>query len=601
MLDAVPFAEIVAVDFEFVAEPGENPDPVCLVAWELRSGRKLRVWRDDFGAVPPYPTGPEVLFLAYYASAEISCHLALGWPVPERILDLFTEFRNHTNGVPTGSGAGLLGALAFYGLDGIGTAEKEQMRSLVLRGGPWTSSERAAILDYCERDVAALTRLLAAMLPSIDLPRALLRGRSMAAAARIERNGVPIDTAMLARLKRHWLDIQDQLIGDIDADFGVFEARAFKADRFAEWLGRAGIPWPRLESGRLDLSDDTFREVARAHPAVAPLRELRRALSEMRLSDLAVGRDGRNRTLLSAFRARTGRNQPSNAKFIFGPSIWLRGVIQPPPGHGLAYIDWAQQEFGIAAALSGDPLMLDAYRSGDPYLAFARQAGAAPAEATKATHKAVRDQFKACALAVQYGMGADALALRIGQPPIRARELLRLHRETYRVFWRWSDAAVDHAMLTGSLHTVFGWRVRVPAASNDRSLRNFPMQANGAEMLRLACCLATERGIEVCAPVHDAVLIGAPLERLDADVMRMQDAMREASHVVLKGFELGTDADVVRYPDRFMDERGTVMWQRVMTLLDLAEGDVGVVHTTTGCCRVDNTPAFVQVNDTTRQ
>ena len=91
-------------------------------------------------------------------------------------------------------------------------------------------------------------------------------------------------------------------------------------------------------------------------------------------------------------------------------------------------------------------------------------------------------------------MGVDALAQRVGQPPIRARELLRLHRETYRVFWRWSDAAVDHAMLTGGLHTVFGWRVRVPSVSNERSLRNFPMQANGAEMLRLACCLATERG-----------------------------------------------------------------------------------------------------------
>ena len=65
------------------------------------------------------------------------------------------------------------------------------------------------------------------------------------------------------------------------------------------------------------------------------------------------------------------------------------------------------------------------------------------------------------------------------------------------------------------------------------------MQANGAEMLRLACCLATERGIEVCAPVHDAVLICAPLERLDADVARMQDAMREASRIVLDGFELG--------------------------------------------------------------
>jgi DNA polymerase I len=146
--------------------------------------------------------------------------------------------------------------------------------------------------------------------------------------------------------------------------------------------------------------------------------------------------------------------------------------------------------------------MMDAYRSGDPYLAFAKQAGAAPPEATKATHKAVREQFKQCVLAVQYGMGADALAQRTGQPPIRARELLRLHHETYRVFWAWSDRVVDYAMLTGGLNTAFGWRVRVPEVANDRSLRNFPMQANGAEMLRLACCLATERSIEVCAPVH---------------------------------------------------------------------------------------------------
>jgi len=441
------------------------------------------------------------------------------------------------------------------------------MRKLVLRGGPWSDAERIAILDYCETDVEALARLLPAMLPKIDLPRALLRGRYMAAAARMERNGVPIDIGTLWRLKRYWQDIQDQLIADIDAHYGVYDGRTFKADRFAEWLIQNDIPWPRLESGRLDLGDDAFREAARAYPEIAPLRELRAALSEMRLADLAVGRDGRNRTMLSAFRARTGRNQPSNTKFIFGPSVWLRGLIQPPPGYGIAYVDWSQQEFGIAAALSGDPMMTEAYRSGDPYLAFAKQAGAVPKDATKASHKAEREQYKACVLAVQYGMGEVGLASRIGQPPIRARELLRLHRETYRVFWRWSDAAVDHAMLRGSLHTVFGWRVQVPANANPRSLRNFPMQANGAEMLRLACCLGTERGIEVCAPVHDAVLICAPLERLDADVARMQDAMREASWVVLEGFELGTNAELVRYPYRYADPRGTVMWNRVMKLI----------------------------------
>jgi len=211
--------------------------------------------------------------------------------------------------------------------------------------------------------------------------------------------------------------------------------------------------------------------------------------------------------------------------------------------------------------------MMKAYRSGDPYLAFAKQAGAAPADATKATHKAVREQFKACVLAVQYGMGVETLAQRIGQPPIRARELLRLHRETYRIFWRWSDAALDYAMLKGDLHTVFGWYVRVPPDANPRSLRNFPMQANGAEMLRLACCLGTEQGIEVCAPVHDAVLICAPLDRLEADVARTQQAMAEASCIVLGGFELGSDAKIVRYPDRYMDERGAVMWDRVMKLI----------------------------------
>ena len=71
--------------------------------------------------------------------------------------------------------------------------------------------------------------------------------------------------------------------------------------------------------------------------------------------------------MLSAFRARTGRNQPSNSRFIFGPSVWLRGLIKPPAGMGLAYVDWRAQEFAVAAALSGDQAMMAAYRSGDPY------------------------------------------------------------------------------------------------------------------------------------------------------------------------------------------------------------------------------------------
>ena len=386
----------------------------------------------------------------------------------------------------------------------------------------------------------------------------------MAAAAAMEWNGVPIDVATLGLLREHWADIQSDLIAAIDADYNVFEGRTFKYDRWARFLADRGIPWPVLESGRLDLGDDTFRQMARAYPVVAPMRELRSALSELRLNDLAVGGDGRNRVLLSAFRARTGRNQPSNSKFIFGPSVWLRSLIVPPPGHGVAYVDWSQQEFAIAAKLSEDNAMQAAYASGDPYLAFAKQAGAIPSDGTKQTHGGIRELFKTCALGVLYGMEVEALALRIGQPPIVARDLLRAHREIYRLFWRWSDAVVDYAMLHGSLHTVFGWHIHVGENSNPRSLRNFLMQSNGSEMLRLACCLATERRVEVCAPIHDAVLICARLDRLDHEVARMQSCMAEASRIVLAGFELRTDATIVRHPNRYTDPRGAVMWDRVL-------------------------------------
>jgi hypothetical protein len=495
--------------------------------------------------------------------------------MPARILDLYIEHRNSTNvlqqkGVKPIESS-LLGALNARGLDSIDAVEKAEMRNLVMRGGPWSSDERESILVYCESDVSALSRLLPATLPQIDVPRALLRGRYMAAVAAIEHNGVPIDVPALQRLRRHWSDIQGELIAAIDAEYHVFDGLTFKYDRFADWLATAGLSWPLLESGKLDLSDEAFRQAARTYPQVAPLRELRSALSEMRLNDLAVGHDGRNRTLLSPFRARTGRNQPSNSRFIFGPSVWLRSLIKPPEGYGVAYIVWEQQELGIAAALSGDGRMKEAYRSGDPYLEFAKQAGAVPPGATKHSHAAERELFKVCALAVQYGMGEQGLALRLGKPPVVARDLLNAHAGTYSQFWKWSDRSVDRAVIAGNIYSAFGWTLQLGVGANPRALRNFPMQANGAEMLRLACCLITERDIELLAPVHDAVMVCAPLERLEHDIAATQAAMAEASRIVLSGFELRSEAKVVRYPNRYSDARGAKMWGTVNRILIEAE------------------------------
>lgn len=571
-LAELPFRKIWCGDFEFRAPDGERPDPLCMVARELRTGRLIRLWRDELHTLQesPFASGDDSLFVGYYTSAEFGCFLSLGWPMPFHVLDLCAEFKRTTSGLTVACGRSLLGALTYYGLDGIDTIEKESMRALAMRGGTYTDEERKSLLTYCQSDVDALEKLLPVMLErgDIDLPRALLRGRYMKSAAQIEWNGAPMDTDTLAKLRAGWTGIQDRLIADVDADYHVYDGRAFRADRWAQWLERNGVAWPRLESGALDLSRDAFHEMGRADSRIATIGELRHSLSELRLNDLAVGSDDRCRTLLGAFGSKTGRNQPSNSKSIFGPATWLRGLIKPVAGRAVAYVDWSMQEFGIAAALSGDEAMQRAYASGDPYLEFARQAGAVPLDATRQTHHAERERFKVVCLAVSYGMGEDSLARRLSESPARARELLRLHRETYPRYWQWSDAVECRAMLFSELRATFGWTVHVGPDANPRSLRNFPLQANGAEMLRLACILATEAGVTICAPVHDALLIEADTEEIEAAVADCQRFMQVASEIVLAGFPLRADAKIVRHPNRFSDPRGKRMWETVNRLIE---------------------------------
>src|SRR5215218_6732502 len=573
MILGLPYREVWAIDFEFSAGAGENPQPVCLVAKEVGTGRLIRLWQDQLGPKPPFEIDNDTLIVAYYAPAEIGCFLALGWPVPTRIIDLYAEFRRETNALAVPEGRGLLAALSRHRITRITSDEKKAGRDLVMRGGPWTDGERREILDYCETDVVCLPALLEAMLPAIApspqvLGQALLRGRYMAAVACMEQTGVPIDTETLTAVRDGWERIKGDLIQEVDADYGVFENGVFKSGLFAKYLADRGIPWPKTETGKLQLDQDTFRDQAKVYPELAPLRELRHSLSELRIEKLAVGSDGRNRAMLSPFGASSGRNTPSANMFIFGPSVWLRGLIKPKRDRAIAYIDWSSQEVAIAAALSGDPFLIDAVASGDPYLSFAARAGLAPEGATKASHRAVRDLCKACVLGTNYGMGARTLAFRTNTSIVEAESLLRLLARTYPVFTDWQNKSVDVVLLRGYMSTVYGWKLHVTSGTRPTALRNFPMQSHGAEMLRVACCLATERGVAVCAPVHDALLIEAPIDEIEDAVAATRGVMAEAAAAVPSdGVRIVTDVEIVRCPDRYSDPRGAVMWDRVMVLL----------------------------------
>jgi DNA polymerase family A len=571
------------VDFEYGIDANKRQRPIhCMVARQWGTSRGIRCWGEELYArrQAPFPVDARTVLVTYSGIAELRAFMELNWALPVNVFDAFVEFRLLANGRSVPAGYSLLGALSAFGLDAMDAAEKADLQALALRGPPFTAQEQRSLLEYCRADVLSLERLLTAMEPHVDVARALWRGRFVKAAARVAQAGIPIDGPLFASLHARWGTIKTALIAAVDGSYGVYDRGSFRAARWLGWCQAHGVPWPQLPSGVPKLDRETFQQMADDFPDVYPMLELRAAMGQMKATGVTAGPDARVRAWPAPFMAKTGRCAPPSSEFLFGASAWLRHVIQAPPGYGVGYIDYGQQEIGVAAALSADPALIAAYQSGDCYLAFARQVGAIPPDGTKASHGTQRELFKACMLAMGYGAGEELLARRLRIPLLHARELIRLHRATYRQFWRWIEGEIEDAYARGYIETVFGWRLagvtpyrkrqgRVSGTSR-RTLQNYPAQGNGAEVLRAAACLLTEHGIEVNALVHDAVLLTAPLSELDEVLAEAQRLMGKASEVVLSGFRLRTEAAIYRHPEHYQDAKGAHMWGRVQRLLNQA-------------------------------
>jgi hypothetical protein len=574
------FDEIIFADFEFVSALGERPYVVCLAWHEASTGRTHCLWRDELGDAPPYRIDDRTLYICFVGNAELGCHLALNWLLPKNVLDLNPVFRCIANGRTVPQGRGLLGAMAYYGLEAISTKEKETMRKRIMRGWPFTPEEREKILRYCVSDVDETVALLTRMLPDFDLDIALHWGEFVSVLAKMEHRGVPIDMDIFPQLadEHAWAFVRDAMVPEIDSRYGVYVKDKqgdwhFSMEKFAQYLEREGIAWPLTEKGKLSTKRKTFEDMSKGHPQLEALRQLRHTRDKMRKIKLAVGADGRNRTVLWPFKSKSSRTQPKASQWIFSPAIWLRSLIKPEPEMAVAYVDWSSMEFMVGASLSGDPLMIEFYQKGDPYLSFAKLVGTVPKQATKRTHGPLRDQYKTGLLAAQYGIREATLAGRLGISNFAAHEMLGQHREIFAVYWQWVDDWLQHALNTGVMWTPFNWQCRTGITEfNERSIGNFPIQASSADMLRIVIIWADRLGLRLLAPVHDALLIEAPIDRIEADVALLREIMRRASHVVLNPtadgtLELRSDVKIIRYPDRYTDPRGDAIWAHVMELL----------------------------------
>jgi DNA polymerase I-like protein with 3'-5' exonuclease and polymerase domains len=168
---------------------------------------------------------------------------------------------------------------------------------------------------------------------------------------------------------------------------------------------------------------------------------------------------------------------------------------------------------------------------------------------------------------MNYGGGDEMLAGRLGVGLDEAARLRRLHQETYPTFWRNSDRFIASAFAARRMTSVFGWPIHVRPDDRPQSVLNFPVQSSAADMMRLAAVAGVEEGIQIAAPVHDAFVIVAPLDRFEQDIRHMQAIMQRAGAAVTGGMPVFTDVKRVIYPDRYADKRGTAMWQTVMSLL----------------------------------
>jgi hypothetical protein len=212
--------------------------------------------------------------------------------------------------------------------------------------------------------------------------------------------------------------------------------------------------------------------------------------------------------------------------------------------------------------------MLSSYEAGDPYMQFAILAGAAPSTATKATYPSERKLYKSATLAIGYGQGLENFVERTRVHKSDAMRLFRDYKRLYSRFCLWREEQVDRYAINLQLSTKLGWTVHNGSRVKPTTLVNFTAQATGAEMLRVAVMEMMRRGVRVCCPIHDAVLIEAPTNEIDSAIAQARASMDAASALLLNGYVLRNEYDTYRYPQRFYDKDGLQTWACVSKIVN---------------------------------
>jgi hypothetical protein len=563
---------VVVCDFEFAENKFGYPAVRCVAFHDLTTGKQGTLWVDSLTSIPLVFSGDYVM-IAFAAKAELSCFLALGWPFPPQVLDLFFLYKRVINGDPTNKGSGLFPALESYKINyRYNETEKHHFQMLAADlNHQYTEKEKTDLQAYCYEDVRATALLYLAMAEEGLPPNAYHWGEYAKAQTVMELEGLPVNRAKYECIRDNKEQLQRDVIDQLLVDpryAGVYQMYSFSIKGFQEFLNREAIAWPRLPSGHLDVREETIKAEAEIEPALAPIHETRKVLSALRGLEQPLCADDCLRCYTSPFHTATGRNNPSSKVFIPGMPRAFRQLLKPPEGEALLYLDFGQQEILIAAALSGDQNLLATYAAKDPYVKFGHDCGVLKPQETKETAPAKRDACKVFMLAVGYGMQTATLAKKVNadvpgmnMTEFEASDLIYKHKRLYGVYWNWVGAYVEEALITGVAYTASGWAMHVMPKPNSkhlnwapeinlRAIGNFPVQGTGSDILRASGINLYRAGIRVAAPVHDAVFVRCKLDQIEEVEASTKEIMIDSAEEVLQcGVPIRVDCQTVAHPE----------------------------------------------------
>ncbi len=355
----------------------------------------------------------------------------------------------------------------------------------------------------------------------------------------VERNGVLIDSALLAKQSRtlgeKMLALEQEAYLLAGQPFNLNSPKQIQEILF----GQLGLPVKKKTPGGAPSTDeDVLQQLALDYPLPKILLDYR-GLAKLkttytdklpRMVDPATGRVHTSYNQAVAVTGRLASSDPNlqNIPVRSEEGRRIREAFIAPPGHRIVSADYSQIELRIMAHLSGDDNLLRAFSAGeDVHRATAAEVfGCTPLEVSPEQ----RRYAKVINFGLIYGMSSFGLASQLNIERSAAQAYMERYFERYPGVAKYMERTREAAKQQGYVETVFGRRLWLPEinAANgqrrqaaERAAINAPMQGTAADLIKLAMIAVQqwlqEQGMQslMVMQVHDELVLEVPLAELD--------------------------------------------------------------------------------------